>query len=303
MDVICIGQVTLDIIVRGYTEGKIRPGELGFVDDVALSPGGDAVNEASVLAAMGYDTELEVAVGDDREGQMILAELEGRGLELGKAAVERGKASVLTTVLVDEDAERRFLVSKKHEQFASLDLSGELDVNARIVTLGSLFMPPFMDADSVIRLAKRIKEAGALLCADCSVNGLPFDYYKDLWRYVDYFFPNEQEARYFSKEEKPEKMADYFLDKGIENVIIKLGGKGCLVKNAKESFYQKALRVVAVDTTGAGDAFMAGFLAGILDSKNLRFCSQMACAAASIMVQYIGTGDAVKSKKQVLDLL
>ncbi|MCD8362427.1 MAG: carbohydrate kinase family protein [Lachnospiraceae bacterium] len=303
MDVVCIGQVTLDIIVRGYTEGMIRPGELGLVDDVSLSAGGDAVNEASVLTAMGYNTTLEIALGDDIAGQMILAELKERGLELGKATVECGKTSVLTTVLVDADAERRFLISKNQEQFACLDISGDLDLNARIVTLSSLFMPPFLDVDSVIGLAKRIREAGALLCVDCSVNGLPFDYYGDLWGYVDYFFPNEQEARYFSKEENPESMADYFLSKGIGNVIIKLGDEGCLVKNAKESFFQRAFQVTAVDTTGAGDAFMAGFLAGILDSENLRFCSRMACAAASIMVQHVGTGNAVKSKKQVLELL
>ena len=76
---------------------------------------------------------------------------------------------------------------------------------------------------------------------------------------IDYITPNEDEARHFSGKEQPEEMADTFLGYGVKNVIIKLGGKGCLFKNAEERMILPACEIQAVDATGAGDNFVAGF--------------------------------------------
>jgi len=66
---------------------------------------------------------------------------------------------------------------------------------------------------------------------------------------IDYIAPNEDEARHFSGKEEPEEMADAFLGYGVKNVIIKLGGKGCLFKNAEERMILPACEIQAV---GAG---------------------------------------------------
>lgn len=303
MDVICIGQATLDVIVRGGEKEIAGSEEIGLVEDVEIWPGGDALNEASVLAGMGYRAEFVGALGRDMAGRMIASELKRRGIETGRLTMRQGKKTIVTNVLVDSLGERRFLVSRRQDEFAEPERLGELSVEAKVVTFGSLFLPPFLDVPQVLKLAARVKASGAVLCADCTVNGSPFEFYKDLWKYVDFFFPNEQEARFFSKKENVEDMADYFLDQGISNVVIKRGAAGCYVKNREEAFAQGAYVTEALDTTGAGDAFEAGFIAGLLDGQDLHTCSKMACGAASLMVRRIGTGNAVKNKKEVLDLL
>jgi len=83
-------------------------------------------------------------------------------------------------------------------------------------------------------------------------------------------------------------MARFLQDEGAETVVIKLGREGCYVKGRKCAFYQPAYAVETVDTTGAGDAFVAGFLTGTLKQWSLVKCAQFASAVSAHCVQSLG---------------
>ncbi len=94
-------------------------------------------------------------------------------------------------------------------------------------------------------------------------------------------------------------MADVFLEYGVKNVIIKTGEKGCFAKNKQETIELPAFNVQAVDSTGAGDNFAAGFLSSILHGKTFRESLLFASACAAICVQSVGATSGIKSREQV----
>ena len=147
------------------------------------------------------------------------------------------------------------------------------------------------------------KAAGMLIVADTKLPNfrvLGLEDLKEALPLIDYITPNEDEARWYSGKEEPEEMADVFLGMGVKNVLIKLGAKGCLLKNAEERIFLPAFPVKAVDSTGAGDNFAAGFASEILrgasDSEALRFAS--ACGA--VCATAVGAGTALKNREQIL---
>ena len=98
-------------------------------------------------------------------------------------------------------------------------------------------------------------------------------------------------------------MADVFLAHGVKNVIIKLGGAGCFFKNAALSVRLPACPVHAVDATGAGDNFVAGFACEILRGADAESALRFANACGAICAGAVGAGTALKSREQVLALL
>ena len=120
---------------------------------------------------------------------------------------------------------------------------------------------------------------------------------------IDYITPNEDEARYFTGKEEPEDMADVFLGCGVKGVIIKLGGRGCLLKNRDTVMRLPACPVRAVDATGAGDNFAAGFVSEILRGAGEKEALDFANACGAICTTAAGAGTALKSREQVLGFM
>ena len=116
--------------------------------------------------------------------------------------------------------------------------------------------------------------------------------------YVHTLTPNEDEARYFTGKDTPEEMADVFLSYGVSNVVIKLGGQGCLLKNARGTVCLLAYAIDAVDATGAGDNFDAGYVSEILRGKSPEEALSFANACGAICAMAVGAGTALKSRAQ-----
>jgi sugar/nucleoside kinase (ribokinase family) len=98
-------------------------------------------------------------------------------------------------------------------------------------------------------------------------------------------------------------MADAFLERGVRNVIIKLGPRGCFYRNRDESICLPAFDIEAVDATGAGDNFLAGFVSGIIRGKSDREALSFANACGAICTTAVGAGTALRSREQVEDFM
>ncbi len=304
-DLICIGMALVDSIIKGFDPHPVSASGYRAVSG-SLNAGGEAVNEAMAAAKLGLKTGILCALGEDTAGDMIVDILQRSGVEVGRIVRSKENPTPVTTMFVNEDGTRKSITNRAHRYNFHPERFPARFTDARALILGSLFRAPFDDPEIIYSVLSSAKAAEQTVFADTKLPNFRFlklEDVRDSLPLIDYMTPNEDEARYFSGKETPEEMADVFLSCGVRSVIIKLGGKGCYFKNADQSVFLPACRIRALDATGAGDNFVAGFASEILrgasDADALRFAN--ACGA--ICTTAVGAGTALQNREQVLAFL
>ena len=302
--VVCTGMSVLDVPIRGLA-GIDPTSESNPADRVGINLGGDAVNEAVVLTHLGVDVKLYSAFSDDNAGKCIRMLLEAEGVDTTLCEERPGTDSHISVPIVLADAERVFVAGRKDNPALNFDPDPAKIAGAKVVTLASLYSTPYDKPERAATIARAAKENGSIVCADLTYQKTrgTLEDYAEVWPYVDYFFPNDTEARLLTDETEPEAMADKLLATGMKHVIIKIGKRGCLFKGQGESFIVPAHLVDPVDTTGAGDNFCAGFIAGLMEGKDHAECCRYANAAASICIRHDGASTGIKSRAQLQEVL
>ena len=302
-DVMCVGIALMDNIIRGFNPESVSAS--GYLaKSASLNVGGEAVNTSIAAAKLGLRTGILCALGEDLAGEMVLKVLQKYGVDT--RSVVRTDHTPITTMFVREDGSRRSIATLAHRSNFHPEKDPSLFTDAKALILGSLFRTPFNDPDIIHSALNSAKSASQLVIADTKIPNdrvLTLEDIADSLPLIDYITPNEDEARYFTGQEEPEAMADVFLGFGVKHVIIKLGGKGCLLKSEKETLRLPAFHVNAVDSTGAGDNFAAGFASEILRGASVEEALRFANACGAICATAIGAGTALVDRKQVTDFL
>lgn len=285
-DVICIGQAVVDCLVRNASKDPDKPLNL-VADGIEIGTGGDAVNESMALNELGVSAAPLIALGKDRAGDILRSALISRGIstELIRSMEPPFKTPV-AVINIKADGSRSSISSKASLLPGFVPSEGQIPPS-RVVSLASLFRAPFDDAEEIRRLVRRAKESGAIVCADTKLptfKKVTLEDIREVLPLIDYIFPNEREAAHYSGGSTFEEMAAAFLDMGVKHVVIKAGPDGCFAADASGSFALPALPAEVVDTTGAGDHFVAGFIAALLKNESFEDCCRggLACAAGSI---------------------
>ncbi|MBO4749744.1 MAG: carbohydrate kinase family protein [Lachnospiraceae bacterium] len=304
-DLICMGMALVDSIIKGFDPEPISAS--GYrAGSCTLSVGGEAVNEAMAAAKLGTRTGILCALGEDDAGEMVLSALSRCGVDTSLVLRGSDHATPVTTMFVKDDGTRKSITNQSHRYNFHPERYLERFTGAKAIILGSLFRAPFDDPQIILTVLQAAKEAGLLVVADTKLPNfrvLSLDDLKEALPYVDYITPNEDEAKYFTGKTEPEEMADVFLSHGIKNVVIKLGGKGCYFKNAKEAFALPPLPIKAVDATGAGDNFVAGLTCELLRGSSDRDALLVANGCGAICTTAVGASTALKNRQQVLDMI
>ena len=330
-DIVCIGMAIMDSIIRGFDPDPVLSGYRA--ESGTLIAGGDAVNEAVAAAKLGLRTGILCSLGTDAAGDMIEAVLAAAGV--GTDLIQRSDEhpTPVTTIFVKEDGNRRSITNQAHsynfhpEQYMDL-------VDARAIVLGSLFRAPFNDPDVIRTVLTAAKMHGMLVFADTKLPNfrrLSLDDIENLLPMIDFITPNLDEAEHYTDKSRVQDMADVFLEKGVKNVIIKMGAEGCYFKghgiapssdgntspdhdenkdrdaagNGSETleFRVPAFTVDTVDATGAGDNFIAGFASEILRGSDIKKALQFASACGAICTTAVGAGTALTGRSQVEEFL
>ncbi len=302
-DVICVGMALVDSIIRGFQPEPVSAS--GYIaDSASLNVGGEAVNEAIAAARLGMKTGILCALGQDDAGRMVTAALARERVDTG--LVVESPQTPVTTMFVRQDGTRKSITNQAHRYNFHPERNIARFTDARAIILGSLFRAPFDDPEIIRLVLKSAKAAGQLVIADTKLPNfrkLSLSDIADVLPLIDYITPNEDEARYFTGAQEPETMADVFLNLGVSNIIIKLGGKGCLLKNKEGSLRLKAHDIQPVDATGAGDNFVAGFVSELLRGQEPGQALRFANACGAICTTAVGAAAALKNRQQVLDWL
>lgn len=302
-DVICIGMALVDSMIRGFDPSPVSSS--GYrAESGSLNAGGEAVNTAVALAKLGMKTGILCALGNDPAGGIVRQELRENGVNTQR--VVAGPETPVTTIFVRKDGTRKSVTNQAHRYNFHPEREPDLFTDARAVILGSLFRAPFDDPEVIWAVVSRAKAAGQLVMADTKLPNFRFLTLKDIrdsMQLIDTITPNEDEARYFTGKDEPEEMADVFLTYGVRRVIVKLGGRGCLMKDAQKTLRLPAIRIHPVDATGAGDHFLAGFTSEILRGAEAEGALRFANACGAICTTAVGAGTALRGREQVLQLL
>ena len=301
--VLCAGIIVADAIASPVDELP-ETGRLALVDSVQLHTGGCALSTASALVRLGMTTALCGCVGDDLLGGVMIREAEARGVDTSGVRL----TDVLTSasvVLDASDGERTFL----HNPGASGALTAE-DVERRLeagaagwLHIGGALVLPAMDGEPMARLLKGARGRGLPTSLD------PVDDPTGAWdrlhpslAHLSAICPNLTEARGITGQEAPEDCAAWLLDRGVKRVAIKLGRQGAYAADARAAAYVEPFQVEARDETGAGDAFAAGLIYGLLQEWPLEEAVRLGNAVGAISTTGIGASTALPSLEEAMAL-
>lgn len=298
--IVCVGISCMDIIIRDVDLTTPFESETKLAGQMLCGVGGDASNQALVLGKMGADVKILIGIGDDGLGSYIRSVFETAGVDAKGIHVTPGEPSCVNVVVIHPSGQRNFINAGMP---ASGDFEIDLDLleGAKIVSLGSILVPPFTTQQSICRVVQRAKENGSIVCADvvCSPAHIRLEDVREALSFIDYLFPNEEEASLLTGETEPDKIAEILLGYGIQHVVMKIGRDGCLVYSEDGKMAVPAFPCEAVDTNGAGDNFAAGFILALSEDRGIEECCRFAAATAAVSIQSVGANTGVKSREQV----
>ncbi len=294
MDVVGLGALNYD---RLYAVEKIaKPGEEVGVIDVKGCPGGSAANTIAGLARLGLSTGFIGIVGDDVEGKMVVDDFVAEGVDVSRVRRVKGSTGIALAV-VDEQGERALYVHPGVNDALSID-DEDVDYasNAQFIHTSSFVSAEQLEMQKRLmnKTKAKVSFAPGMLCFR-----FKFDALKPIIARCHVVFLNEAEVRSLTGAGH-KKGSKILLDAGAEMMVVTLGKKGCYIAN--ESIYMAPPKAEVVDTTGAGDAFAAGFLYGLLRGENMKRCGELGNIVASSCIGKYGARDGLPYEKDLTTL-
>jgi sugar/nucleoside kinase (ribokinase family) len=288
MRAICMGVHVLDVLVRpveAIPEGQ--GGEL--VEEIRVTAAGSAGGTALVLAKLGAAVKSAGAIGRDAAGDMLLALLERDGVDTS-LLVRREDVQTSASVLPIRPSGERpaFHVVGANGTFGPDDVpAAEVEAATHIHVGG----PEFMGGETVAPLLARARENGAVTSADVLAPGEPglLEWIGPALPELDYFLPNAEQVLALTGSDDLEEGSRALIERGAGCVAATRGAEGVTIVDADGAETVPAFEVEAVDTTGCGDAFSAGFLRGLSLGRDRRDATVLGCAAAALVAQGLGT--------------
>lgn len=316
-DVVTIGTATRDVYITspsfkalkdpkhlealGFPTGEAECLALGAKIDIeapVFTMGGGALNSAVTFSRLGFKTAASFKVGNDEFGEVLVSQLKNEKV----SSIVSRDASVGTaysTILLNPNGERTVLAYRGASgAIRNRDIVFR-KLKARWAYVVSGHMPLTLLTSLVEHLGKngtRVAFSPSRYHVEMGVKKL-----RPILKYVQAVFMNREEAALFTKEEyKHEKLIFRKLDEAIQGISIMTdGAEGSLVSDGRylyraRTFKEKKL----VDRTGAGDAFGAGFVAGLMRDKDVPYALRLASANATSVVERIGASEGVLTLKE-----
>lgn len=284
-----------DILVEfsAHVDTVPNTGEDGTIKMFRILAGGSAANCAVSCARLGVKVKQLGVIGDDSFGEFLVDDLRTSGVSTELVRQVPG-ASAFAIIIVDANGERTML---SHRDIVTSDIvrgfsEVRLNANDHMHVSGYAFQT---DCTSQIanKLLAEARKAGAATSIDPSFQ-FACNYHEShqsLINELDYLFPNEDEAYQMTGDSLAQDAAAKLLDSGVKCVIVTGGRLGCLIANATLAEFVKVPAYEVshpVDTTGAGDGFVGGFLAARMKGIDLELAARVGHAVAANVIMDVG---------------
>ncbi len=287
---LCFGNLQFDVLCRTVI-ALPAPGRLQEVEHIDFSLSGNGGNVAAVLGRLGIPVELAGYSGADLIGEQLRTLLVDLGVGIDKLQRHVSAGTGTSVITLSPDGERSILFVNGAN--ACFDLNAVPEnwlIGKQVVVVSSVFVLPQFTGEAVGRLFSRARRHGATtllnICWDAHNLGIPF--LGPALSETDYFILSYDEGRHLTGHTLPETILASLAPHTRGTVVLTLGADGCCLGTESGLQTIPALPVKAVDCTGAGDSFVAGFSAGLVEGRSVVECARLGCAVASFAVTGAG---------------
>ena len=300
--IVVIGSLNMDLVVR--TPHMPVPGETVLGRDFQTIPGGKGANQAVGAARLGAHVSIVGRVGADAFGEALCADLQASGIDITHILTDSKAPSGVALITLDENGQNSIVVASG----ANMCMT-PADVRAALTHIGKadvIVLQLESPLACVLEAARQGNNRGAKIVLNpAPAQPLP----DELLALVDVLVPNENETALLSgqpvaTQEQAENAAQQLFARGVGAVVLTLGSRGALlVSPTAPGIHFPPYNVQVIDTTAAGDAFVAALSVGIANGLPLEKAVQQANAAGALAVTKMGAQPCMPTKKEVAELM
>ncbi len=300
--IVCVGILVADLMGRPIDRFPEK-GKLLLVPEMELHVGGCAHNTGVDLRKLGEEVLVVGKVGEDDLGDVVIHSLERHGIDTRGVTRDPRYHTSATMVILDSKGERTFLHHPgANGALRAQDVREEFLQGADIVHIAGSFLMPGFDGEETALVFQKARALGVTTSLDTAWDdtGRWLETIKPVLPYTDIFISNRDESAHIAGQYNLVEIGRFFLDFGVQVVAIKMGGEGSFIMTKEEKILVPPFPVEAIDGTGAGDAFAAGFLVGYLRRWDLYEVGRFANACGAMCVQRMGATEGVGTFEEVL---
>ncbi len=297
-DVVGFGALNVDTLLK--VDKIAGPEEESFIHDYAEACGGSAANTMVGLARLACKVGFVGKVADDHEGKLQIDCFAQEGVDTdGIVRSPKGKSGVCIGFVDKKGARALYINPGVNDTIEFREINPPYVTNTQFLHLSSFV------GEKSFRTQKKLM---SFLPEHVKVSFDPGSLYaqkgiaaiEPIIQNSFVMMPNQLELRLITGESEIPKGAQALLNMGVQIVAVKLGAKGCYLTNGQQKDIIQPYKVAAVDTTGAGDAFDAGFLYGLIHNKPLFECGRLGNFVASRSVMKMGARDGLPTEADLV---
>lgn len=291
--IIVVGSMNMDVTIE-VLRIPVN-GETQIAQRVYVFPGGKGGNQAVGVGKLGGQVYMIGCLGNDLDGKQLYAGLVENHVHMEGVLFDTQLPSGKAYINVEQTGESTIVVytgANRNLSISHINRHKYLFQSARYCLL-SLEIPGDI-AEYTIKFCKR--NDTAVILKPSAVERIK----EELLPYIAYFVPNERELDIFVPEgESTEEKAEILLKRGIDNVIVTLGAKGCYFRNKETSMYFEGAGFEAVDTTGGADSFISALAVYLSEGRSVEQAIGFAIYASGLSVTRYGVQPALPDRKTV----
>ena len=267
-EVTALGEVLIDFTDAGTSEGGQKLFE--------RNPGGAPANVLVALERLGHKTAFIGKVGDDMHGRFLKQVMDDNGVDTSNLVIDPNFFTTLAFVALSPTGERTFSFARKpgaDTQLAPAELDRDLIAGSRVFHVGSLSLTDEPARSATMTALRVARDAGVVVSYDPNYRDTLWDgpevaagQMRTVIPYVDVMKLSDEECELVTGRLEPAMAAEWLLEQGVKVCVVTLGADGAFVATHDGSAVVPGYAADVVDTTGAGDSFWGGFLAGLLES-------------------------------------
>jgi sugar/nucleoside kinase (ribokinase family) len=304
-DVVVVGDINVDIVVA--IDRYPEPGGHGLAQNMALTSGGSAANTAASLGRLGFQVAMIGRVGDDPLAERALEALYEASVDTSSVVRDRAATTGLFLVAVSADGERTMFGGRgANAGLVPSDIDDAVIASAQWLHLSGYPLLSPSGTAALFQSAAVARRAGIPVSFDPGIGPAAGDWRDAVLRLgavADVLLPNEVEAWALTGEADAVAAMQKLCSHPGQVIALKRGDRGCVVAAGPDSWEVPAFPVRASDTTGAGDAFNAGFIAGRLAGFDHRASALLANALGGVTATVMGTAAGVWRLPDIVGLL
>jgi len=300
-DIVVVGSLNIDLVVR--VDRFPHPGETIPGGDLFTHSGGKGANQAAAVGRLGTPVSMIGRVGKDDYGRKLLDSLADFGVDTSGVTQDTKKPTGSAVIMVDNKGENSIVVSPGANGQVS---QHDIDRNVEIIQKAKYLLLQYeVPLETVFYASKIARKFGVKVI----LNPAPYKVVEQSFlKTIDFLILNEVESSELLGKDIHDVQSSLDAIKlvpeiGLKTVVITLGSQGCVIADGNQTAHIPSIKVKAIDSTAAGDAFIGGFAYGQFSGRSVLDSARFANACGAVTVTRAGAQPSLPTMDEVADLV